>query len=90
VRPVIQLASDDAVHAHSGGAVTETALLPPEDTIESEGASSDTWHFTGDGPVDVLDLESHPLAAIARTRTSDGPRVDSELTAGHRGLPAQP
>ena len=87
---MIQLASDDAVHAHSGGAVTETALLPPEDTIESEGASSDTWHFTGDGPVDVLDLESHPMVAMARPRRSDGPRVDNDITLVTVGLPAQP
>jgi hypothetical protein len=87
---VSQVASDEAVQLHSGCADTEIAALPPEGTIESGGASRDTWHFTGEGPVEVLDLDSHPRVAIARPRASDDPRVDNEFTLGHRGLPAQP
>ena len=66
MRPVIQVASDEAVQLHSGCADTVMASLPPAASIEFEGASSDTWHFTGDGPVEVLDLDSHPMVAIAR------------------------
>lgn len=82
---MIHVASAEAVQLHSGCAVTEIAPFPPEDTIESEGASSDTWHFTGDGPVDVLDLDSHPIDAIARPRKSDGPSFEKEITVGPRG-----
>ena len=84
------MASDEALHPHSGCAVTEIAPFPPEDAIESEGAARDTWHFTGDGPVEVLDVDSHPIVAITRPTASDGPRLVNEITAGHRGLPAQP
>ena len=82
---MIHVASAEAVRLHSSCAVTEIAPFPPEDTIESEGASSDTWHFTGDGPVDVLDLDSHPIDAIARPRKSDGPSFEKEITVGPRG-----
>jgi hypothetical protein len=72
---VSHVVSDEAVQLHSGGAVTAMASLPPAASIVFDGASTDTWHFTGDGPVDVLDLDSHPRLAIARPSTSDGPRM---------------
>jgi len=73
-RPLIHAASDEAVQLHSGCADTVTAFLPPAASIE-DGASSDTWHFTGEGPVDVLDVESHPIKVTARPSTSVGPRI---------------
>ena len=72
---MIQVAPDEAVQLHSGCAVTAMAPLPPAGSIESDGASSDTWHFSGDGPVEVLDVDPQPMVAIARPRRSDGPMI---------------
>jgi predicted kinase len=63
---VIQLALVDAVHAHSGCVLTVTELFPPAASIMA-GAVSATWHLTGSGPADTVDVVSHPAAAIATT-----------------------
>ena len=75
MRPVLQVAPDVAVQLHSGCADTVTAAVPPAASIEFEGASSDTWHFTGVGPVDVLDSDPHPMVANASASTSEGARI---------------
>src|SRR5688572_23073911 len=65
--PEIQLALVDAVHAHSGRAVTVTALFPP--TASSiAGVETETWHLTGVGPDDTLEDVSQPPATMAMTR----------------------
>ena len=45
---------------HSGCADTVMASLPPVDIDRVRRRLRDTWHFTGDGPVEVLDLDSQP------------------------------
>jgi len=72
---VIHVALDEAVQLHSGCADTVMAFFPPAGSIELEGASSDTWHFTGDGPVDVLDSDPQPMVVMARASRSDDSRI---------------
>ena len=74
---VIQLALVDAVHAHSGCVLTVIALFPPAASIIG-GAVSATWHLTGSGPAETVDVVSQPAAAIPTTtnRTAGtNPRV---------------
>jgi len=71
VRPVIQVELDDAVHVHSGSVDTVTAFLPPPASIDVEGALRETWHFTGEGPVEVDDFDSHATAVSARMTAND-------------------
>jgi len=68
VRLVIQDASADADHAHSGCVVTATVVVAPSEVMGEVGGASVTAHFDGDGPVDVATVEPHPAAAQA---TSD-------------------
>ena len=79
---MIHVAPDEAVQVHSGCADTVMASFPPAGSIELEGASSDTWHFTGVGPVDVLDSDPHPLVTIASASAREGPGT---LRARERG-----
>jgi hypothetical protein len=67
--PEIQFVLVDAVHAHSGSAVTTIELLPPP-ASRSAGAATETWHLTGSGPVETVDEVSQPAAMIAVTSES--------------------
>ena len=73
---VIQLACDDALHAHSGCAVTAKAPAPPSATIIA-GEATVSWHFDGVGDVIVTtDVEpSHPATASATAVTIDSTQV---------------
>lgn len=64
--PVIQLAVVEAVHAHSGSVVTVIELLAPA-ASRIPGAATETWHLTGSGPVETVDVVSHAAATIAAT-----------------------
>jgi len=57
VRPVIQAASDEADHAHSGWVVTPTVVESPFELTAEAGTASVTAHFAGEGPVDVATVE---------------------------------
>jgi hypothetical protein len=58
----IQFTELVAVHAHSGCAVIENEAAPPlASTIG--GAASETWHFTGSGPVGVAVVVEEVLQA---------------------------
>jgi hypothetical protein len=52
----IQLACVETVQAHSGGAVTETADVPPPAATICWGPASVSWHFAGVGPVVTADV----------------------------------
>ena len=67
--PESQLALVEAVHAHSGSAVTVIELLAPA-ASNIAGAATETWHLTGLGPVETVDEVSQPPAIIAQTSDS--------------------
>jgi hypothetical protein len=67
VRPVIQPASDDADHAHSGCVVTATVAVSPLELTADAGAASVTAHFAGEGPVDVATVDPQAPTVQART-----------------------
>jgi hypothetical protein len=67
VRPVIQAASEEADHAHSGCVVSPTVVESPPAPTEEAGTASVTAHFAGEGPVDVATVE--PQAPTAHTTT---------------------
>jgi len=56
-----QLASAEAVHAHSGVVVSVTCSLPPDELTADSGPASVTLHLTTVGPVEVTDVD--PQAA---------------------------
>lgn len=62
----IQLALVDAVHAHSGCVLTVIELFPPAASIIA-GLVSATWHLTGSGPAETVEVVSQLVAAIATT-----------------------
>jgi len=67
VRPVIQAASEDADHAHSGCVVTPTVAVSPLEVTGDPGAASVTAHLAGEGPVDVATVEPQAPTVQART-----------------------
>lgn len=90
VIPVIQAASDAALHAHSGCAATVTAPAPPADVIADGLSVTATWHFTGVGPAVVSEEELQPAAAAKNRATANARRPTHEWQQ-HRGqmeLPA--
>ena len=60
--PVIQPASEEAFHVHSGWVVTSTVVVAPLALTGEVGATTVIEHLTGEGPVDVATEE--PQAAI--------------------------
>src|SRR4030095_15929758 len=75
VRPVIQAASEEADHAHSGCVVTPTVVVSPLELTGEPGAASVTSPVAGEGPVDVATVEPQaPLkeASTDRTRQVSG------------------
>src|SRR4030095_9432926 len=80
--PEIRLGLLDAVHAHSGSAVTVIELLAPA-ASNIAGAATETWHLTGVGPVETVDVVSQPAATIAQTRDSNA-ATNRRVFAGTR------
>ena len=71
VKPVIQGASEEADHAHSGCVVIPTMVVSPLELTEEPGAASVTAHFAGEGPVDVATVEPQaPLNQASTDRTT--------------------
>ena len=66
---MIQAASEEADHAHSGCVATATVVVAPL-AVTRSGALSVTAHFAGEGPVDVATVEPHPPAAQANTHAA--------------------
>ena len=61
----IQLTSAEALHEHSGWALTETLPVPPPDAMVADAGETATSHFTGVGCTDIVELEPQPLSASA-------------------------
>jgi len=70
VRPVIQGASEEADHAHSGCVVIPTVVVSPLELTGEPGAPSVTAHFAGEGPVDVATVEPQAPLKQASTDTT--------------------
>jgi hypothetical protein len=102
VRPVIQLASEDAVQVHSAWVLTVTVAVSPLELSGEVGGVSVTPHFVGEGPVDVATVEPQPAVAAAnqqanpyrtalraRTRNASGRREKTGPTTPRRidGVP---
>jgi len=67
VSPVIQPASEEADHAHSGCVVTPIVVASPPEPTGDVGTASATAHFAGEGPVAVATVE--PQAATTQAST---------------------
>ncbi len=59
MRLVIQPASLEAVHAHSGVVATVILPVPPVEGMAPELTLTPSAHFTGDGAVEVFDEDPH-------------------------------
>ena len=61
---VTQLASAEAVHAHSGVVVRTTCPLPPDGPMADSGAPSVRPHLLmTDGPVEVTAVDPHAASS---------------------------
>jgi hypothetical protein len=91
-----QLASADAVHAHSGVVDSTTSPLPPEALMAESGPVRVSVHLTAVGSVDVTAVDPHaasPTAqAAARTARKDfcEQRQTVASTAMNRSLGPSP
>jgi hypothetical protein len=65
LKPVIQLTSDAAVHAHSAGVATVTEPAPPPASMDVWGAVNETSHLAGDGAVETVADDPHAAATAA-------------------------
>jgi hypothetical protein len=87
VRPVIQLASDVAVQAHSAWVLTVTVAVSPLELTGEVGGVSVTPHFVGEGPVDVATVEPQPAVAPANQQANPyrtAVRVRRRIASGRR------
>src|SRR5262245_32039916 len=87
--PLIQSTDVDAVHAHSGWAVTENDPVPPPASTAG-GVVSDNAHFPASAAVGlVITVEelSHPLTNTAATST-DAAATDGQRRATHARINA--
>jgi hypothetical protein len=69
-RPVIQVTSLLAVHAHSGCAAIETVVVPPAAAIGVFALVTATWHLATEGPVELSELEVQLTVAESAARKS--------------------
>jgi hypothetical protein len=69
---VIQLTSEETLHEHSRGAVTVTLPVPPLASREEVGVVSETWHFAGEGLVEMLEEDPQALVVIASAKPIAG------------------
>ena len=65
--PVIQPASEDADHAHSGCVVTPIVVASPPEPTGEAGTASVTAHFAGEGPVAVATVDPQAPTTQAST-----------------------
>jgi len=65
-----QLASAEAVHAHSGVVVRITCRLPPEALMaDSEAVSVSPHLLMADGPVEVTEVDPHAARSTVHAAT---------------------
>ena len=67
---MIQLTSDETVHAHSVGAPTVKEAAPPAAPMVIWDVANPTAHLTGVGAVEIVDDEPHAAVATATDVTS--------------------
>jgi len=72
----IQLTSFDAVQEHSRGAVTVMTPVPPLALIDGVEFATPIVHFVSDGPVMVVEVDPHVLAATANAMTDSTGQKD--------------
>jgi len=65
-----QLASAEAVHAHSGVVVSATCSLPPDELTAAAGAARVSAHLTGVGSVVVTDVDPQAASSALLTARS--------------------
>ena len=81
VKLVIQPASLEAVHAHSGVVATVIFPVPPVEGMVPELTVTASAHFTGDGAVEVFDEDPQAESAASPHGSSKRARNGEEFTS---------